>query len=72
MQYLEFEKPIEELENKLIQAKELAEVDNLDTTKIVADIEEKIQITRKKIYNNLSPWQKVQLSRHPKRPYTLD
>ena len=72
MQYLEFEKPIEELENKLIQAKELAEVDNLDTTKIVADIEEKIHITRKKIYNNLSPWQKVQLSRHPKRPYTLD
>jgi|TARA_B110000240_G_scaffold156084_1_gene173420 acetyl-CoA carboxylase carboxyl transferase subunit alpha len=72
MQYLEFEKPIEELENKLIQAKELAEVDDLDTTKIVADIEEKIQITRKKIYNNLSPWQKVQLSRHPKRPYTLD
>ena len=72
MQYLEFEKPIEELENKLIQAKELAEVDNLDTTKIVEDIQEKIQITRKKIYNNLSPWQKVQLSRHPKRPYTLD
>ena len=72
MQYLEFEKPIEELENKLIQAKELAEVDNLDTTKIVADIEEKIQTTKKKIYNNLSPWQKVQLSRHPKRPYTLD
>ena len=72
MIYLEFEKPIEELENKLTQAKELAEIDNLDTTKIISDIEEKILKTKKKIYNNLSPWQKVQVSRHPQRPYSLD
>jgi len=72
MIYLEFEKPIEELENKLTQAKELAEIDNLDTTKIISDIEDEILKTKKKIYNNLSPWQKVQVSRHPQRPYTLD
>jgi acetyl-CoA carboxylase carboxyl transferase subunit alpha len=72
MIYLEFEKPIEELENKLTQTKELAEIDNLDTTKIISDIEDEILKTKKKIYNNLSPWQKVQVSRHPQRPYTLD
>ena len=72
MDYLAFEKPIEELENKLTQAKELAEIDNLDTTKIISDIEDEILKTKKKIYNNLSPWQKVQVSRHPQRPYTLD
>jgi acetyl-CoA carboxylase carboxyl transferase subunit alpha len=72
MIYLEFEKPIEELENKLTQAKELAEIDNLDTTKIISDIEDEILKTKKKIYNNLSHWQKVQVSRHPQRPYTLD
>ena len=72
MIYLEFEKPIEDLENKLTQAKELAEIDNLDTTKIISDIEDEILKTKKKIYNNLSPWQKVQVSRHPQRPYTLD
>ena len=72
MIYLDFEKPIEELADKLTKAKELADIDNLDTTKIIADIEEEILKTKKKIYNNLSPWQKVQVSRHPQRPYSLD
>ena len=72
MIYLDFEKPIEELADKLTKAKELADIDNLDTTKIISDIEEKILKTKKKIYNNLSPWQKVQVSRHPQRPYSLD
>ena len=72
MIYLDFEKPIEELADKLTKAKELADIDNLDTTKIISDIEEEILKTKKNIYNNLSPWQKVQVSRHPQRPYSLD
>ena len=72
MQYLEFEKPLEELNNKLIQAKELADIDNVDVSKTVRDIEKKIQKTKEEIYSNLTSWQKVQLSRHPERPYSLD
>ncbi len=72
MQYLDFEKPIEELNNKLIQAKELANIDNIDVSKTIIDIKKKIQETKENIYNNLSSWQKVQLSRHPNRPYSLD
>ena len=72
MQYLEFEKPLEELNNKLIQAKELADIDNVDVSKTIRDIERKIEKTKEEIYNNLTSWQKVQLSRHPERPYSLD
>lgn len=72
MQYLEFEKPLEELNNKLTQAKELADIDNVDVSKTVRDIERKIEKTKEEIYNNLTSWQKVQLSRHPERPYSLD
>ena len=72
MHYLEFEKPIEELNNKLIQAKELADIKDVDPSKTIVDIENQIHKTKQDIYNNLSAWQKVQLSRHPNRPYTLD
>ena len=72
MQYLEFEKPIEELNNKLIQARELADLKDVDASKTINDIENQILKAKKEIYNNLSPWQKVQLSRHPNRPYSLD
>ena len=72
MQYLEFEKPIEELNNKLIQARELADLKDVDASKTINDIENQILKVKKEIYNNLSPWQKVQLSRHPDRPYSLD
>ena len=72
MHYLEFEKPIEELNNKLIQAKELADIKDVDASKTIVDIENQIHKTKQDIYNNLSAWQKVQLSRHPNRPYTLD
>ncbi len=72
MDYLAFEKPIEELLIQLEKAKELGSDNTVDVSKTVADIENKIQKTREDIYNNLSPWQKVQLSRHPQRPYTLD
>jgi len=72
MHYLEFEKPIEELNNQLIQAKELADIKDVDASKTIIDIENQIKRTKQDIYNNLSAWQKVQLSRHPNRPYTLD
>ncbi|MFL2577020.1 MAG: acetyl-CoA carboxylase carboxyltransferase subunit alpha [Flavobacteriales bacterium] len=72
MQYLDFEKPLEELNNKLIQAKELSDIENVDVSTTIRDIELQIQKTKEKIYKNLTSWQKVQLSRHPERPYTLD
>ena len=72
MEYLEFEKPIEELILKLEKAKEIGKDTSIDISKTVLDIEKQIKTTRKKIYNELTPWQKVQLSRHPQRPYTLD
>ena len=72
MEYLAFEKPIEELIIKLEKAKELGSEDSVDVSKTVYDIERKIDSTRRKIYENLSSWEKVQLSRHPQRPYSLD
>ncbi len=72
MDYLAFEKPIEELIIKLEKAKELGDDGSVDVSKTVTDIEKNIKATRTEIYSNLSSWQKVQLSRHPERPYTLD
>lgn len=72
MEYLAFEKPIEELTKKLEKAKELGLDKAVDVSKTVSDIEKQISISRKEIYNNLSSWEKVQLSRHPQRPYSLD
>ena len=72
MDYLEFEKPIEDLIEKLNQAIQLGEEGDLDVSSTVVELERKIKKTRKEIYENLTPWQKVQMSRHPQRPYTLD
>ena len=71
MEYLNFEKPIEELMTQLNKAKELG-TDGVDVKQAISDLESKLKDTRKSIYSNLTPWQKVQLSRHPQRPYTLD
>jgi len=72
MNYLDFEKPIENLIEKLNQAIQLGEEGDVDVSTTVEGIEAKIKKTRKEIYENLTPWQKVQMSRHPQRPYTLD
>ena len=72
MDYLAFEKPIEELIIKLEKTKELGNDGSVDVSKTVEDIESKIESTRKEIYGSLTSWEKVQLSRHPQRPYTLD
>jgi acetyl-CoA carboxylase carboxyl transferase subunit alpha len=67
---LEFEKPIFELEQKIEEMKKLE--DNLDIKNEIETLEEKVNILKKNVYDNLTRWQRVQLARHPERPYTLD
>lgn len=69
---LEFEKPIAELEEKLNQMKALAKDSDVDVTKAAEKLEKKIIELKKDTFSNLTRWQRVQLSRHPDRPYTLD
>ncbi len=71
MQYLDFEKPIEELEEQLEKLKELQKKGKIDLSSSIADLENKVQEKIKEIYSNLTAWQIVQVSRHPNRPYTL-
>lgn len=70
--YLEFEKPIAELEDKLVDMKQLAEMSNVDVSEAIQSLEEKIKVLKEETFSNLTRWQRVQLSRHPNRPYTLD
>ena len=72
MEYLEFELPIKELEDQLQKCRVIGEESDVDVTETCSQIEKKLKDTQKDIYKNLSPWQRVQLSRHPNRPYTLD
>tara|TARA_S200000501_G_scaffold377954_1_gene438327 strand:- start:5722 stop:6669 length:948 start_codon:yes stop_codon:yes gene_type:complete len=69
---LDFEKPIIQLEEKLNQMKEIAANNGKSLDKEAIQLEEKIKELKKEIFSNLTRWQKVQLSRHPKRPYFLD
>jgi acetyl-CoA carboxylase carboxyl transferase subunit alpha len=69
---LDFEKPIIELESKLGEMKQLAIDSNVDVSEAVKTLEEKIKKLKKDTYTNLTRWQRVQLSRHPDRPYSLD
>ena len=69
--YLDFEEPIKILEQQLEEHVKLQEEKGVDTSKIVKEIQKKIKDTRKEIYSNLTPWQRVQVSRHPERPYSL-
>lgn len=71
MDYLDFETPIQELEEQLEKARGLEEETNTDMKKSIKELEKRIVQTRKEIAKNLTPWQRVQLSRHPGRPYTL-
>ena len=70
--YLEFEKPIEEINEQILKTQEIGEKGNVDIQATLKELETKLQTTTKSIFKNLTPWQKVQLSRHPDRPYTLD
>lgn len=72
MEYLEFELPIKELEEQLQKCQLIGEESDVDVTETCQQIEKKLVEAKKEIYKNLTPWQRVQLSRHPSRPYTLD
>ena len=70
--WFDFEKDIVELMDQLEKAKDTHEKGKLDMTDTVSALESKVEEAKKAIYTNLSGWQKVQISRHPDRPYTLD
>lgn len=69
---LEFEKPLRELEKQLEALHQQSLENNIDMSAELATIEAKIDTTKRDIYENLTPWQRVQVARHPKRPYALD
>ena len=70
--HLDFERPIIELEKKISDMKDFSVGEDIELTGEISSMEKKLTKLRQEIYSNLSRWQKVQLSRHPKRPYTLD
>jgi acetyl-CoA carboxylase carboxyl transferase subunit alpha len=69
---LDFEKPIADLETKLVEMKKLAVENNVDVSIAASQLEKSIEELKKETFANLTRWQRVQLSRHPERPYTLD
>lgn len=69
--YLNFEEPIQALEQQISKAKEIGQDAELDMTDKIKTLEDKLNEKTKEIFSNLTPWQRVQLSRHPERPYTL-
>ncbi len=71
-QILDFEKPIVELQKKISDMKDFAAGANLEMSGEIKTLESKVEKMRKEIFSNLTRWQKVQLARHPRRPYTLD
>ena len=72
MEYLDFELPIKELHDQLNKCKLIGKESNIDVNETCGQIEKKLKNTKEEIYANLSAWQRVQLSRHPSRPFTLD
>jgi acetyl-CoA carboxylase carboxyl transferase subunit alpha len=72
MEYLEFELPIKELEDQLEKCQIIGKESDVDVSETSLQILQKLDVAKKEIYKNLTPWQRVQLSRHPNRPYTLD
>jgi acetyl-CoA carboxylase carboxyl transferase subunit alpha len=72
MEYLEFELPIKELHEQLDKCQLIGEESDVDVTATCEQISKKLEETKKDIYENLTAWQRVQLSRHPNRPYTLE
>ena len=69
---LEFEKPLRELTKQLDELRQQSIETNVDLAREIHAIEKKISATQSEIYSALTPWQKVQVARHPKRPYALD
>ena len=72
MEYLDFESPFKELQEQYSKACQIGEYSDVDVSNTCKQIEQKLLETKKEIYKNITPWQRVQLSRHPNRPYTMD
>jgi acetyl-CoA carboxylase carboxyl transferase subunit alpha len=72
MNFLDFEKPVEELIDQMEKLNQVGEKSKVDISASIKELEDKIVLARKKIAEKITPWQRVQLSRHPDRPYTLD
>ena len=73
MEYLDFEDSIKQLVDKIVETKKINNEDNkIDLTDTIKNLENELKKKRKEIYANLNAWQKVQLSRHPQRPYSMD
>ena len=72
MEYLDFELPIKELQEQIAKCQAIGDESSVDVTETCKLLTEKLEETKNNIYCNLSPWQRVQLSRHPSRPYALD
>ena len=72
MEYLDFELPLKDLNDQLENCKKLGNVGKVDIKDTLHEIKSNLLSKKKEIYSSLSPWQRVQLSRHPSRPYTLD
>ncbi|HRI27698.1 MAG TPA: carboxyl transferase domain-containing protein, partial [Chitinophagales bacterium] len=71
MQFLDFEKQIAELHERIEKVKEIGGTEGVDISKTLEDLNMKLAEVKQQVYQNLTPWQRVQLSRHPERPYTL-
>ena len=69
--YLDFEEPIKELEDQIVKTREIGETTEVDMTESIKELEKKLKAKTKKVFSDLTPWQRVQLSRHPDRPYTM-
>ena len=72
MEYLDFELPLKDLKDQLDKCNLLGDESKVDVRDTSKKLKEKIEAKKKEIYSNITPWQRVQLSRHPSRPYTLD
>ena len=70
--HLDFEKPIFELERKIEELKKFTSQEDIDLSSEIKKLEAKLKEVKRDIFENLTPWQRVQIARHPKRPYTLD
>src|SRR5690606_2482422 len=68
----DFEQPLVDLQEQLDKLRQVADKSKVNVSASIKELEVKLEKTRKEIYTHLSGWQKVQLSRHPERPYTLD
>jgi len=72
MYYLDFEKPLEELESKIEELKRLSDGQELDISAELKKLEKKTRDLRSEIFSSLTPWQRTLIARHPERPHTLD